>query len=116
VHRELVLGDRPGVRGKRLGPATATTPSAGRRGRARGVVWLDAGPVDLERFDSTESSLGTVTVGGLSQMASSEDAVALLDPRDREEGQSTGLLGGVPPRPLLPIASPTPVSGGGCSD
>jgi hypothetical protein len=77
----------------------------------RGVVWFDEGPVFLKGFKSGRVRLGAINAPDerLSQMTSSATAVAAL----REE-KNAAFVGGVPPGPLVPIAQPELVSGGGC--
>jgi hypothetical protein len=77
----------------------------------RGVVWFDEGPVFLKGFTSGSVRLGAINAPDerLSHMTSSATAVAAL----REE-ENAGFVGGVPPSPLVPIAQPKLVSGGGC--
>jgi hypothetical protein len=93
-----------------------------------GVVWFDDGPVFLKGVAGS-TLLGTVRGEDRRspRIASSASAVAVRvgegNVRVREEhlrlgeepaGEETEFLGGVPPGPVVAIAQPKPVGGGGC--
>jgi hypothetical protein len=79
----------------------------------KGVVWFDNGPIFLRGFKSGSVRLGAISAPDElpSRMASSATAVAALRGERNAE-----FVGGVPPSPLVPIAQPMHVRGGGCEE
>jgi hypothetical protein len=82
---------------------------------AGGVVWFDEGPVFFDELGSAQVRLGPIEAREGSrapQVSASATAVAAMPDTGSEE--STAFVVGMPPGPLVPLAGPTLLPGGGC--
>jgi hypothetical protein len=81
----------------------------------RGAVWFDDGPVFFKGFHSGSVRLGpieTKEIGRESSVASSASAVAAI--AGEGAGKDVAFVGDVPPSPLVVVAPPRLMGGGGC--
>jgi hypothetical protein len=81
---------------------------------SRGVIWFNDGPIFLKSFHGGSKRLGTIKAveNPRAPVASSASAVAAIPVAGA--GNNAAFVGGVPPSPLVPIAQPKLLRGGGC--
>jgi hypothetical protein len=85
----------------------------------KGVVWFDNGTILLRGFVGSDATLGWISPSrrlySPHLLASGVAAAGLLEyGQETSAGAPPEFSGGVPPRPLVSIPQPKPVSGGGC--
>jgi hypothetical protein len=81
---------------------------------SRGVIWFNDGPIFLKSFHGGSKRLGAIKAveNPRALVASSASAVAAIPVAGA--ANDTAFVGGVPPSPLVPIAQPKLLRGGGC--